>query len=1391
MSSISIFGQAPELKFEHFVDEKGLAQNSIMNVLQDLDGFLWIGTPNGLYKYDGNQYKVYRHQTNDSLSISNNSIYELELDIHGNILIGTGSGLCKFDRLKETFSTFPGDLKNGRISAIYPEKDGGLWVGTLHSGLYHLKADDSYGNDPEHYTHQLSKSTSIDSDKVQSITKDHEGNLWVGTFTGLNKMYETKSGNGFLQIEEVNEEIKSLFVDERGELWIGLRGARLFRIMDPANFKTGNSKGIKKYAFNNDVGNDISEISGLIAINKALGDNLWLGIHGYGLCWFNPETEEFKLYIPNVLNPESISSNNVETILVDRTNVLWVGTEEGGLNKCDLEKKNILFFGKNGLTKNSLSDPSVNAIISDTENSIMVATQNGLNKIVFDDGSYENPSYKHLYVDEKLAKSDFGIKQPVYSIIKDKDDDYWLGCSAGIVHMKADDAEKKFSFTATGLNMNEVFSVLEDSNGVLWFGSMLDGLVKWKKKLLPNSNQFDFSNAVHYLPNPNDKYSINAKEITCIYEDRKGNVWVGTQRGGINLVVPGKKGEPDRFVSYQHNPEDSNSLSHNSVYSIHEDALGNFWIGTFGGGLNKMTFPLVGDAAPTFKHYTEHEGLADNAVYGILEDGTGKLWISTDHGISYFDPKKEVFKNLRKDDGLQSNNFRMNAYFKNKNGYLLFGGLRGLNIFHPSNLKENTIPPEVKITSLKIKNEEIKVGQEYNGRVILNKSLSHINESVNLKHHENTLTFEFAALHYAVPEKNNFRFKLEGFDKEWESRKNISFAHYTNLSPGNYVFKVQASNNDGFWTDEDAILELKINPPFWLTNWAYLLYTLLFLAFVWSINSYSNMKSQQKASLKLQKEIEEVNRLKLQFFTNISHELKTPITLILNPLEEVLESVSNNIDLKSSLKIIQRNANSLLRLVNQLMEFRKIEVGETQLRATKSNLINFVREITFSFRASAKKKRVEISFESQLYDASIWFDWDKLEKILNNLIYNAIKFTTSEGEITVRVKKPKHSKIDIVGRELSVEYIQIEIEDNGIGIHKDKLPYIFQRFYQVNQTSKKNSDRGSGIGLAITKDLVDLHHGSIEVDSEENKGTCFTIKLPLGNEHLLSDEMVEISSSEPLSEEEMDESFDANDEQGYKKDEDRYTILVVDDNDDIRTIVKNGLVKKYHVLEAIHGKEALNVALKEMPDLIITDVLMPEMDGIEFCTELRNNLRTSHIPIIMLTALNSVEHRIKGVESGADVYIPKPFNMKLLEVRTDKLIESREIIRKRFQTEKELTPEEITLNSLDEGFLNKIMSLMEENMADESYWIDELAADMNTSRSTFFRKLKKLTGQTPNEFIRLVRLKRAAQLLEQNKLNIAQVSYMVGFNDPNYFGKCFKKFFGESPSSFIKKTTVS
>ncbi|WP_087521255.1 hybrid sensor histidine kinase/response regulator transcription factor [Polaribacter sp. SA4-12] len=1364
--AIKTFSQKP-IYFESITTAKGLSQSDVNAIHQDKDGFMWFGTHDGLNRYDGHSFKVYKPNPDNTSTISSNLIYRIKDDQKGNLWIGsTGGGLIYFDRTLEKFTTYKynkedtNSLNSNYISSIYRDKKNRLWVGTDKGiNMLDLKATNNKVVFKHFKIHQEPLIlNNIGLLAANTVYEDSIGQIWLGGYEGIYKLSVSFNGDEYFRC--VNKEIKLPNVAVRnitekgGRLLLATNNGLFYRTKDTKKLRV---EKILNGSFNN------------LIIDKNI---IWAGTaNGLWEISYNSSEDKIKkikkyVYAPN--QPNSISKDIITDLYKDKSGIIWAGTNGGGVNKFDPNRKEFIHVQKTQ-NEESLSYDKIRSFYEDSNQNLWIGTEGGgLNKMLKNYNSYTKfQDLKNVYAIEEVK-----IKDKTYLFIGGTGEPELLQLDISKPESKVTSILPYHEFR------NSIFSLLQDSRSYLWIGTYNGGLHRWKL-----NSEGDFYQKDYFLNNIEDPQSLSSNIIRNIFEDSNGNIWIATSDGLSLLPKEEVSKEYPKFKIFKKNDNKKTSLSHNYILSIHEDLNKNIWIGTFGGGLNKI-IKTPTNTYEIAKVYSEKNGLPNNVIKGILEDDNGNLWLSSNKGITNFNPEKVTFRNYDINDGLQDNEFQELAYFKRKNGDFLFGGVNGFNVFKPKNLKENTYLPKTVITQIYISNEEVIVGKIYDDKILLSKAVNKTKE-INFNHSQNNISFEFASLHYAAPEKNKFKYKLEGFDANWQNTTSSKrFAAYTNLAPGNYKFKVKSSNNDGLWNNDYTSIALHIETPFWLTWWAYMIYGVLILFFLLSIISYFNLKSKQKAAYQVQKEIEEVNKLKLQFFTNISHEFKTPITLILNPIEELLESVSNNdAFIKSKLNVVKRNADSLLRLVHQLMEFRRIEVGETKLGATKSNIINFVREVVFSFKSIAKKKDVTVSFECELYKVDIWFDWDKLEKILNNLVHNAIKFTPEGGEVKIIISKPFKDKIHIENRDIKTEYLQIEIKDNGVGIKKDELPFVFQRFYQVNQVAK-NENKGSGIGLAITKDLVDLHHGTIAVTSDKLKGTNFLIKLPLGKEHLLSEEIIEICIPEPIKEEELD--LDENLEKINIEGNSKSTVLVVDDNRDIRQLIKDGLSKKYNILEAEHGREALNIALKMMPDIVITDVLMPEMDGVEFCCEIKKNIRTSHIPVIMLTALNLVEHKIKGLESGADAYLPKPFKMKLLSVRVDKLIESRDLMRKRFQTEKELTPEKVTLNSTDEGFLRKIMDFMEVNMAKETYWVDELAFDMNTSRSTFFRKLKKLTGQSPNDFMRLIRLKRAMQLLEQNELSISQISYMVGFNDPGYFGKCFRKIYGDSPSKFLK-----
>ncbi|WP_111708800.1 hybrid sensor histidine kinase/response regulator transcription factor [Lutibacter citreus] len=1369
----TLYAQFPDLKFEHFLDEKGFNQNSVEDILQDNDGYIWIGTPNGLYQYDGNNFKLHTNKFDDKNSLIDNSIIVLKLDPFGDVLIGTTYGLCKYEKKSGKFLRIYNEANNNHITTINFDESNNIWVGTEFSGIFVFREKRTL-----HFNKIKGAEFGLMSSNITAIVKDKFNDLWVGSENGLYKVIKKDGIYSFKKAPLQTKEIVSIHIDDKNRFWLGTYGNVVSCIqLNENRFIDKNSKK-RDYLIGS------SRLEKEIYTNMFLEQDeelIWVVISNYGLALLNTNTGSYKLYKNDPQNPYSLYNNRVTKLIVDSSSVLWVGSSSGGLHKFNLNRKNIHHVESIPTSNNTLSNGAINVITEGDNNTFFVGTENGLNLLSFKNNQLKNPKIEQYFINGKKTSN------AILSMIK-YEGDYWIAERDHISRMRFNGELKKSVFFNEKFELSEVYNMLVDDDENLWFASFNDGLVKWKKT--KNSQFPEESKVTHYRKNNSGYKCLSSNAISVMYEDNNKNLWIGTLDGGLNLRVKGKNGESDTFINYQQNNSKANSLSHNSVFSIHQDKEGVFWIGTFGGGLNKMIVSENIEETPIFKHFRQKDGLANNAIYGILEDDLGRLWLSTDDGISCFDKNTEKFENYDASDGLQSHNFRKSAYYQNNSGYMFFGGLRGLNIFNPQELKNNEILPSVHITGLKING--IPYASEKD-RVLICDSKNR--NDIILDHFQNSITIDFSAMHFVAPEKNRFQYKLEGLDNDWNYTTGSNFAHYTNLSHGEYFFKVKASNNDGLWSDKQAVLKIKIIPPYWFSIWAYIFYSLICLFIAWGIRSFLLIKRKNREAQIREKEIEKINDLKLQFFTNISHDFKTPITLIINPIEELLASVSKNLELKPKFEMIYRNANYLLRLVNQLMEFRKIELGETKLNTAEGNIINFIKKITYSFKELASKKHIKLVFESEYDEIITWFDWDKLEKVLNNLLSNAFKSIENKGEIVIKVSKMASKKSVNFNKRNNInskveEIVRIEVKDNGRGIPSSQLENIFHRFYQVQEVyQNQNLKSGSGVGLAIAKDLVEIHYGNISVNSEEGSGSVFIIEIPLGKSHLAAEEMLGVSREDEKIIKSEDEFplIDQNKLEEENTSKNKNTVLIIDDNEDILTIVKEGLAKNYEILAAENGKMGYEIAQKEIPDLIITDVLMPIMDGIELTKKLKSNIRTCHIPIIMLTTLSAVEHRIDGIESGAEVYLPKPFKMDLLKIRVDKLLETRELIYKRFKIQDTIKPDKIELNSIDQLFLDSIMELMEKQMSNSSYWVDELAADMNISRSTFFRKIKKLTGLGPNDFMRMIRLKRAEQLLGQGQISVTEVCYQVGFKDPNYFGKCFRKMFGKPPSQYSLK----
>jgi signal transduction histidine kinase/DNA-binding response OmpR family regulator len=875
-----------------------------------------------------------------------------------------------------------------------------------------------------------------------------------------------------------------------------------------------------------------------------------------------------------------------------------------------------------------------------------------------------------------------------------------------------------------------------------------------------SSGKFSHNQYKEGQPSP-----LQSNYIAALIEDRSGNLWVGT---AIGLTMFEKKST--QALQYHHY-NNSNGLSNNNVITLLEDSKGRIWVGTRE-GLN-----VFDHKKNSFRSFSLKDGLPDNTVLTILEDHKHNLWITTPNGLCNLvlnnEAKVEDLSftviNYDETNNLQDREFNDNAALRTRSGELIFGGPSGFNIIDPARIQRPQGDPKIVFTNLQILNNNIEVGEEVNNRIILNEALPEI-EKIKLKHKENIFSIEFAALDFSHSSRSKYAYKLEGFNDEWLYTDGLQRkATYTNLDPGSYVLKVKVLNSNGEWSKE-KVLHIRITPPFWRTPLAYLIYTafvagILLLARRITVDR-AHMRFEVKQQRKEAERMQALDTMKTKFFTNVSHEFRTPLSLIISPLDKIIKNI-NDPEQKKQLHLVHRNAKRLLNLVNQLLDFRKMEVQEFKLHPVVGDIVKFIKDISFSFSDISEKKNIEYIFESNVSTLEIYFDKDKLEKILFNLLSNAYKYTPDNGKVSVRLEyRPEEEKEGSFA---------IHVCDTGIGIPKDKQERIFERFFQ-HDVPESMVNQGSGIGLSITREFVKLHNGTITVNSEPDKGSCFTVVLPARK---ISDAINQSAVSEKIMPSEVVEETE--NESGNNK---KKTILLVEDNEDFRFYLKDNLKTLYNVEEAANGKEGLEKVRKLNPELVVSDIMMPLMNGIELARKIKSDTITAHIPVILLTAVGSEEVQMEGYDIGINDYITKPFTFEILASRIKNLLAQQKLLKKNFQKQLEVNPSEITITPLDELFMKQALAAVEKNIGNPDYSVEDLSRDMHMSRVALYKKILALTGKAPLEFIRTIRLKRGAQLLEKSGMTIAEIAYEVGFNNPKNFSKYFKEEFKVLPSQY-------
>ena len=1363
-----LHARTDDLRFTHLTTDNGLSQSNVTCILQDCKGFMWFGTFNGLNRYDGYTFEIFQYHPDDSRSVSHNYISALFEDRKGYLWVGTSDGLNRYDRKLDRFITFkhqpgvPATISDNQIEAICEDSEGRLWIGTRNGGLDRFLPDDGSFRQ---YMHRDDSASSLSSNFVRAIYEAGDGHILIGHGSGAIDVYD-EDRDAFSPLlpdgkKMTDARISAIIESPSGELYVGTQGDGLYRI----DRVPGGSPQIHHFSKQSAPGKRIGS-NAVLSLFMDDRNRLWIGTEDAGINIYDAKSGEISQYRHDTFVRSSLNHNSIWSIYEDRAGNMWVGTYAHGINLLTRRKSSFHHHKHHPGSDNSLSHNMVNAFSEGPDNSVWIATDGG-GLALF---NRNTGRFTHYNSNNSNLGTDV-----IVSLFEDSRGRLWLGTWADGLYRfdRASGRFTRFTSETHGLASDRILHITGDRAGGLWLSTFWGGLTRFN---------IDDGSVTVYNKN-NSGLRDNDVRVTML--DHRGNLWIGTDVG-VDLYDP----RTDTFINYRHDANEPGSLSKGFVHTIIQSMDSTIWIGTTG-GLDRFD-----PHEQIFQHFNATSGLPDDEIKCIVEDTAAFLWLSTNRGISRFDSHTGTFRNYDVTDGLQGNDFNARSGIRTSRGEILFGGNNGFNIFEPGQITENSYIPPVVITDFRIFNERVPIGLEGSS---LHAHISEIRK-LELSHRDDVISFEFAALNYISPEKNQYAYKMDGFETDWNYVKSARTATYTNLDPGDYVFRVKASNNDGIWNEKGVSLELTITPSFWKTGWAYLLEALLGLGIIYFIANYFISRRRLRRAMDLEhlemERMYDLDRMKTQFFNNIAHEFNSPLTLILSPLEKLVSTGIKDAELRNSLKIIHGNARRLQRMIGQLKDVQKLETGDLNLSLSRGNMVQFIENIARSFNDHAMDRKIQYRFNAEKESIVAWFDQDKLDKIIYNLLSNAFKFTPDGGDIAVNVSIAASKSLGESGahKREPVECVEISVKDSGIGIPEDKIEHIFERYYQIDRVDDRDYE-GSGIGLALVYELVKLYGGEISVSSEEGHGAVFTVQIPVDEQYLEENQLVgdfnifpALTTSYVDEAAEVSEAFDVS---GISTDtipvKDVPIILTVDDYAEIRDYIIRSLEARYRMFGAENGQDGFEKAVRIIPDLIISDVRMPGVSGTELSRMLREDEKTSHIPIILLSAYSENEYKIEGLTTGADAYLTKPFSIDVLEAQISNLLESRRKLRIQFSRKIHLEPQDVDIEDVDAQFLRQVIEIIEKHISDSNFNAVMLSKKVGMSRMQLYRKLRGLTNQTVHEFIRSIRLKRAVQLLEQKKLTITEVAFEVGFNDLTYFARCFRKQYHKSPSEYISR----
>jgi signal transduction histidine kinase/ligand-binding sensor domain-containing protein/DNA-binding response OmpR family regulator len=1448
LSFFSVFAQLKS-NIAHYSTEDGLSHDGVLCITQDRDGFMWFGTFDGLNRFDGTNFVVYKSRPGDTSNLRTNKIREIVEDKSGYLWVKTYDfKIYRFDKRTEQFlpisdGPFKSFFKDQVIiDHVVPDPKNGVWLLTENQGL--LYAENNPKGQPIviQFAKMQQSARLIKGNTVKFRYLDEKQRIWIGTEGGLNCLQRNRNGayqvvrfdatvekmlssfavncvsqskeslyfgtsDGNLLIYDLRTQafhvkqiskgitFNSICYSKAGLVYISTKGKGMLTV-DPISFKVSGSGSKENYL------SLYEDRSGLI----------WIEPQENGILKYDPKTQQYKYFSQK--RDFNFSSRDY-SVVADANNVLWVSMKGGGFGYYNPQRDEIdYFYDQPGSSDQKFSNIITSLYLDRTGILWMSARDGGINKVV----SLTDKFNYHRLVDNPKNRSENEVR----AMMHDQKGRLWVCSKDGEVRLYEND--KEIDVFGKGNKIGTVYSIIEDSKGNIWLGTKGDGLFK----AIPTDQKRNLYTIKHFRNDPADVNSLSSDLVYSVIEDSRGRIWVGTLGGGINLLsyINGKEGfknfynafhnypfgwakviryllEDDRgriwiatsnglllfdpnkpvangyrFLSYRKIRGDHASLGNNSVQYIYKDKLGGMWIGTFGGGLNKVIIDQKNPNLLRFEVFTTQNGLANDVLLGMSGDKEGNIWIATERGLSKFNPKYKTFKNYDSFDGLPKVGFSEATCFTANNGQLYFGLTDGYIKFNPSKIADQRTSAKMALTRIQLYYKDIDPGAKDSPlKYAINET-----ESLRLNYDQNVISIDYTVLDYRASNKITYAYKLEGFDKTWHQVNDLHKATYTNIPPGNYTFKVQATNDDLFLTLPEKTLEIIVHPPFYLSWVAYLIY--FFLAIVVAVLARRIIVTMIRLRNKVLVE-QKLTEVKLSFFTNISHELRTPLTLIVSPLEEISRNEKLSDKGREFINVIHRNANRMIRFTNQLLDFRKLQHGKMQLNVAEIDVVALSKEVASHFSAMAEEKHISFDVLTDQQTVLIWADGEKIEIILYNLLSNAFKFTPTHRKIWMDLKTEEETG-DIL----------IRIIDEGKGISVDKLEEIFEIYHEESITADTNL-KGTGIGLALARGLALSHHGKLWAEQHANGGMIFTLQLKTGYAHFDASE-VNFTEKQDVIEpidlalpiENLSLSTHANNN-GYHP-----QLLIVEDNPDLRNFLELRFKDQYRVSTAGDGAEGFEMALTILPDLIISDVMMPKMDGIQMLDRLKNDATTSHIPVILLTAKSSIESRIEGLKYGADIYLTKPFNTDFLSAAIDNLIRSRkklfeQLSNKQVQRIVTLQPDEIVITSKDETFLKEIIKIVEQGMVQSDFNIDEVAAAIGMGRTTFYKKLKSLTALSPVEFVRDMRLKRSKQLLDSGEFTVSDAGYLSGFNSLPYFSTCFKEKYDVSPSAYLKTVVHS